>query len=104
MAAEALVRSGGDEGKAKTYLNQVRARVGLQPITSSGTQLLDDIYKERRLELACEGQRFFDLVRTGQAATALASKGFVAGTHEFLPIPQTEIDLSNGALTQNNGY
>ena len=104
MAAEALVRSGGDETKARNYVNQVRARVGLAAITSSGNALLEDIYTERRLELACEGQRFFDLVRTGQAATALASDGFTAGKSEVLPIPQSEIDLSIGALTQNNGY
>jgi starch-binding outer membrane protein, SusD/RagB family len=104
MAAEALVRSGGSEATARGYVNQVRARVGLPAINSSGSQLLEDIYKERRLELACEGHRFFDLIRTGQAASVLASKGFVAGVSEVLPIPQTEIDLSNGALTQNNGY
>ena len=104
MAAEALVRSGGDEGTARGYVNEVRARVGLAAINSSGTQLLDDIYNERRMELACEGQRFFDLVRTGQAASVLASKGFTAGVNEVLPIPQSEIDLSNGALTQNSGY
>lgn len=104
MAAEALVRSGGDEAKARGYVNQVRARVGLAAITSSGNALLEDIYTERRLELACEGQRFFDLIRTGKAATALVSDGFTAGKNEVLPIPQTEIDLSNGALTQNSGY
>jgi hypothetical protein len=54
--------------------------------------------------LACEGQRYFDLIRTGKAATTLASQGFTAGKSEVLPIPQSEIDLSNGALTQNNGY
>ncbi len=104
MAAEALVRSGGDETKARSYVNQVRARVGLGAITSSGTALLADIYTERRLELACEGQRFFDLVRTGQAEAALGVDGFVAGKSEVLPIPQSEIDLSIGALTQNSGY
>lgn len=104
MAAEALVRSGGNEGTARDYVNKVRSRVGLDPINSSGSQLLEDIYKERRMELACEGHRFFDLIRTGQAASVLADKGFMAGKHEFLPIPQNEIDLSNGALTQNSGY
>lgn len=104
MAAEALVRSGGDEARARGYVNQVRARVGLPALTSSGSALLEDIYTERRLELACEGQRFFDLIRTGKAATALATDGFVAGKSEVLPIPRSEIDLSQGALTQNNGY
>jgi len=47
-----------------------------------------------------EGQRFFDLVRTGEAASKIS--GFVAGKHEVFPIPQTEIDISG--LTQNSGY
>jgi len=104
MAAEAIIRSGGSDATAQNYLNQVRARVGLSAVSSTGNQLLEDIYKERRMELACEGQRFFDLVRTGQAATVLASKGFVAGKSEVLPISQSELDLSNGALTQNPNY
>jgi hypothetical protein len=104
MAAEAIVRSGGNESTARNYLNQVRSRVGLQAVTATGNDLLEAIYTERQMELALEGQRFFDLVRTGRAATVLAGKGFVAGTHEFLPIPQSEIDLSNGALKQNSGY
>lgn len=104
MAAEGLVRSGGSEGTARAYVNQVRSRVGLPGISSSGTQLLEDIYKERRLELATEGHRFFDLVRTGQASAVLGSSGFVSGVHEVLPIPQNEIDASYGALNQNTGY
>ena len=57
---------------------------------------------ERRLELATEGSRFFDLVRTGQAATVLASKGFTANKNEVLPIPLQE--LNNTKLVQNPGY
>lgn len=104
MAAEALVRSGGGDATALGYVNEVRTRVGLADISSSGNSLLDDIYTERRMELACEGQRYFDLIRTGRAASVLGSKGFVEGKHNVLPIPQVEIDLSNGALTQNSGY
>ena len=47
-----------------------------------------------------EGDRFFDLVRTGQATSKIT--GFVAGKHEVFPIPQAEVDIS--ALTQNSGY
>ncbi len=101
MAAEAIVRGGGSEATAREYLNQVRARVALQPESSTGQALLAAIYKERRLELATEGQRFWDLVRTGGAS---ALPGFTAGTHEHLPIPQQEIELSQGALQQNPGY
>jgi hypothetical protein len=98
MEAEALVRAGGDLDKAAFYLNKVRARVGLPPIAAT----LENIYKERRLELATEGHRFFDLVRTGQAATALAFKGFTAGKNELLPIPLTE--MANTKLVQNPKY
>ena len=57
---------------------------------------------ERRRELAGEGHRWFDLVRTGQAASKLASRGFVAGKHEILPIPFKE--LENTLLVQNPSY
>lgn len=103
MAAEALVRAKGDEAKARGFVNKVRSRVGLQPYTSpSGTTLLDLIYVERRMELATEGHRFFDLVRTQKAEAAL--KGFVRGKSEVLPIPQQEVDIAGGNLKQNQGY
>lgn len=103
MAAEAFARS-GEDAKGRQYLNRVRQRVSLQPYPGSlsGENLLNAIAKERQLELATEGHRFWDLVRTGKAAQVLPN--FVAGTHEYLPIPQQEIDLSQGALVQNEGY
>jgi len=104
MAAEALARSGGDM-QARSYLNRVRTRVGLQPVGGiMGSDLLEAIYRERQLELATEGHRFFDLVRTGRAYTVLGSQGFTAGKNEVLPIPQTEIDIAEGNLKQNQGY
>lgn len=102
MAAECLVRGGGDEAAARGLVNQVRSRVALRPISNTGPSLLDAIYRERRAELATEGHRFYDLVRTGQAADVL--EGFVPGVHEVLPIPQREIDLTQGSLIQNSGY
>jgi hypothetical protein len=54
------------------------------------------------LELSGEGLRFFDLVRTGQAAQYIP--GFVTGKHELFPIPQVEIDLAGGNWTQNHVY
>ena len=68
----------------------------------TGRSLLDVIYHERRVELGLEGHRFFDLVRQGRAAEVL--EGFVEGKSERFPIPTAEITLSNGQLTQNEGY
>jgi starch-binding outer membrane protein, SusD/RagB family len=100
MEAEALVEvnSGATTERAQPLLDAVRATVGLPSITAT----LENIYNERRLELATEGHRWFDLVRTGKAATVLASKGFVSGKHEILPIPLAE--MTNTKLIQNPGY
>lgn len=104
MAAEAFNRSTTpNDTKAQTYLNRVRERAfgdATHNITATGTALRDAIWEERRLELAMEGHRFFDLVRTGQAAAKI--RGFVAGKHEVFPIPQREVEISG--LEQNNGY
>lgn len=62
------------------------------------------ILNERRFELAMEGHRFWDLVRTGKAPQVLGPLGFQAGKHELLPIPQNEIDISQGTLTQNPNW
>lgn len=101
MAAEANARNGA-EGIALTYLNRVRSRVSLAGKTSGGQQLLEDIWNERRLELSGEGLRFFDLVRTGKAASEIL--GFATGKNELFPIPQVEIDLVGGNWSQNSGY
>jgi hypothetical protein len=101
MAAEAHNRNGND-GTALTYLNDVRTRVSMPNITSGGTALTEDIWLERRFELSGEGHRFFDLVRTGQAAANI--EGFNTGQHEVFPLPQLEIDLSGGSLDQNPNY
>jgi len=91
-----------NDAEARLYLNKVRTRVSLPDKTTSGTALFDDIINERRLELAMEGHRFFDMVRTGKAATAFAAKGtFRPGISDLLPIPQAEIDNSGGVITQN---
>jgi hypothetical protein len=105
MAAEANTKATTpNETKARTYLNLVRRRAfqdNNHDITSSGTALYDAILYERRVELAMEGERFFDLVRTGKAVAVLGSN-FKTGKHELFPIPQTEIDISG--LPQNAGY
>jgi tetratricopeptide (TPR) repeat protein len=105
MAAEAYTKgTNADNAKAQTYVNMVRRRAfgdTAHDFSSTGAALFDAIINERRLELAMEGERFFDLVRTGKAATVLGSS-FKAGKNELFPIPQSEIDISG--LTQNNGY
>ena len=103
MHAEAAYRA-GDETTARLSLNQVRDRVDIPHINASGPALLEAIYRERRLELGLEAHRFFDLVRTGRAPDVLGSLGFVAGVHELFPIPQSQIQATNGALLQNPGY
>ena len=95
MAAEAYNRGGLDDGIARTYLNIVRERAGLDEISSSSTNLTQDIYRERRLELAGEGHRFFDQVRTGQTGSI---PGF-APRHVKFPIPRIEIELAGNRWT-----
>lgn len=137
MAAEAEVEVGSLE-RAKELVNLVRARaanqagwvkkadgtpaanysVGLYPAFASKDFARDAVRFERRLELAMEGHRFFDLVRYGIAAetlnayiarekgrrTYLSSAVFTKGKNEYFPIPQGQIDLVQGALVQNPGY
>lgn len=95
----------GNTSTAITNLNKVRTRALLAGTTAS-TQgdLRTAIWHERRVELALEGDRFVDLVRTGQAATVLAPYGFKAGKNELFPIPLDAITQSNGVFTQNPGY
>jgi hypothetical protein len=88
---------------------RARARQGNSSIlpkvtTTDQSALRQAIWHERRVELAMEFDRFFDLVRQGRAAQVLGPKGFKAGINEVMPIPQNEIDLSAGVLTQNPGY
>ena len=101
----------GNSTQALSSLNAVRARARggnnaiLPDVTVTDKDgLRNAIWHERRVELAMEFDRFFDLVRQGRAATVLASKGFVANKSEVWPIPQNEIDLSAGVLVQNQGY
>lgn len=95
LEAEALGATGA---RAQALLDAVRKRVGLPSVTVS----MAAIKAERRLELAGEGYRFFDLVRWGDAATKLAGNGFVAGKNEVFPIPYRE--LQGTKLVQNPNY
>lgn len=82
-----------------TALNEVRNRAGLPAVAAT----LDNIYDERRAEFALEENRFFDLVRTGKAATVLGSLGFTAGKNELFPIPSAQMEL-NSNLPKTPGY
>ncbi|MCW3073611.1 MAG: putative lipoprotein precursor, SusD/RagB family [Flaviaesturariibacter sp.] len=95
LEAEAL---GGTGARAQALLDAVRARVGLPSVPVSMTA----IKAERRLELAGEGHRFFDLVRWGDAVSKLGGRGFTAGKNEVFPIPSQE--LQGTKLVQNPGY
>ncbi|MHC1704387.1 MAG: RagB/SusD family nutrient uptake outer membrane protein [Tenuifilaceae bacterium] len=104
MYGEALVRGASYPTtcglSADNAINLVRNRAGLTNLSGA---TLQQILDERRAELALEEDRFFDLIRTNQAATVLQNKGFVIGKHEVYPIPAAQIQL-NTNLTQNNGY
>lgn len=134
MAAECAVEL-GDLQTALNYVNAVRLRAAKLPAkTVDGAPVADyqvnpypsfpnadyarkAVRMERRLELALEGHRYFDLVRWGTAKTVLESYSAFEGTHlpfyrgisykphnDYFPIPQTEIDRSSGTLKQNQGY
>lgn len=119
LAAEANVQA-GNSAKALTYINKIRTRAKLSALTSV---TLDDVKKEKRLELCHESVRFQDLVRWGDAETALAEQGkqipsySTNGTeflysnttygfkakHNLLPIPRKEMEL-NPNMKQNANW
>ena len=85
--------------EALENLNVVRTRAKLAPLTTLDR---DAIYHERRVELAMEGHRFFDVIRQGRGEECFGKNGFnTAKDHGHLPIPQSEIDI-NPLLLQNN--
>ena len=112
MLSEALNEEGyAADGEAFDLLNQVRNRAGLSALTAAEVPDQEAfrlvMEHERRVELAGEGHRWFDLVRTGRFMEVMNSKGFnVEPRHEVFPIPQREIDNVNDplVLSQNNGY
>ena len=104
--AEALNEK-GQTGAALQQLNAVRQRAKIgNSMAATQEEVRLAIWNERRLELAMEHDRLFDLRRTGQIADAIKADGknFEAGKHELFPIPQRQIDLSNGLMIQNPGY
>ncbi|MFT6020278.1 MAG: hypothetical protein ACI8WW_001053 [Oceanospirillaceae bacterium] len=110
MHAEAL-NENGKTGEALLFLNRVRERARgenedvLPDVTTTDQAAVRDaILNERYYELAFENRRFWDLVRTGRAEAILSPRGFIAGKNELLPIPQSEVDISQGRIDQNTGY
>jgi len=88
------------------FINHVRTRAGLPglPATISQADARLAIEKERRVELAFEGQRWFDLLRTDRYLPVMTSKGYATKAfHKLFPVPQRETDL-NPSLGQNPGY
>ena len=109
MHVESIMAGGNStsDGAALSSFQLVRNRAGLTgPVTSITKQ---DLLDERRVELAFENHRLFDLMRFGEAQNVLSAfsdnngLSFTA-TDLLLPIPQYEIGLSNGLLSQNPGY
>ncbi len=131
IGAEAAVQIDKPDD-AKTWINRVRDRARNagntgypQAYTTAPT--VEDVYAERRVELAFESHQFFDIVRTGRAKQILQEEAmlyptvtngdnptevatvefgniFQIGKNEIFPIPITEIDLTKGTLTQNPNY
>ncbi len=98
----------GNESVARQYIDSVRLRANLAPISSSisGQDLFNSIVKERRLELALEGHRYFDVIRWGLAGQYFVNQwgGSYTDKNKYFPIPQQEIDRSGGVLKQNTDY
>jgi hypothetical protein len=111
MYAEAVnEKNGGPSAEAYTSINSVRARAGL-PVLASG--LTHDAFAlavehERQVELAFEGHRWFDLVRTGRALTVM--NAHFAGTitvkpfQLLYPVPQSQVTINPDGIKQNPGY
>jgi len=109
MQVEAIMAGAASttSSNALASFQLIRDRAGLTTPVTSLTK--EELVEERRVELAFENHRFFDLVRFGMAQDVLSAfstannLGYSA-TDLLLPIPQVEIGLSNGLLTQNPGY
>ncbi|WP_166670717.1 RagB/SusD family nutrient uptake outer membrane protein [Olivibacter sp. XZL3] len=116
--AEAKNEVSGPDASVYEALDQIRQRAGMPPVDrntyASQASLREFIRKERRVELALEGQRFMDIRRWRIAPEVMTNVYDVRNTLAqarnwddklyLLPVPQNQIDLSQGILTQNNGY
>lgn len=89
-----------DKAGALKSINRIRKRAG-ESLLTEAELTLEEIWNERRFEFVFENDRYFDLIRTGQAKSVLAYKNWQYPKNVFYPIPQVQIDLSNGYLKQN---
>ncbi|WP_406684666.1 RagB/SusD family nutrient uptake outer membrane protein [Seonamhaeicola sp. MEBiC1930] len=106
LLAEARNENGGSAESVLDLLDGIRSRVGLAPldhtVISSQSAVRKAILDERRFELAFEGQRWFDLVRTGSVDSEMGQS--INSNYYVFPIPISEINATNGVITQNAGY
>lgn len=96
-----------DTTGAKLALNKLRVRAQLSPINAINKDTMRNrIYKERRVEMAFEHDRMFDLRRTGRSASILQAlgKSYSSPKHDLFPIPQNQINKSDNRISQNFGY
>ena len=105
MKAECLVRLGQDNTEATRLVNELRKRAFTDPSKLKASVTLDDIYNERRFELAWENWGRQDMIRFGTFLNPIAGwrPNALPETRLLFPIPQTAID-ANPNLTQNPGY
>jgi starch-binding outer membrane protein, SusD/RagB family len=104
LAAEAANELGGaaNEANAVAWVNMIRSRAGLPAVSfTTKADLRSIIKKERRSEFAMEGERFFDLVRWGDAETVLGPKGYTP-CHKYYPLPQSAIDFAGSSVLVQN--
>jgi hypothetical protein len=112
MYAEAQNEIAGPDASVYQAMTDLRARVGMPPYPAglSKEQMRERIRHERRIELAFEGLRYFDLKRWHTAGTVLNNVKDGKLTYKWddkfyhWPLPQEEIDKSNGTLVQNAAY
>ena len=103
MYAESLDETGASAADALAVLDPIRERAGLAPLDAgSVSSVAQAIQDERRLELAFEGHRWFDLVRTGTVNAAMGET--ISSDYHIFPIPISEILSSFNTITQNAGY